>query len=385
MPRRPIIKRVPRNTLKAVEHRSRWRWVLSIVAAVAVIWVILPTSPERLRNRAAAAERAQDWPTAFDAWHSLNQTTSVRASTCLSEAKAALAANLSSKAEQALRRAIALEPSSPDAWNRLLELLRVEDRTLDALRDGREALRQIASPADRVELLRRLTLAVLAELPDEVARPLLDRWIHADPDDLDALVAKFGKVAAMPRPDDPDRALRIRLLQEKLTQHPEHARVREALISALADAGEPDRGRALLESWPEPRDARHDRLKGRWALDYDLDRPTAVAAFRRALKAFPHDWKTHYGLARALDDPSAAAQSAANVAKLRETLDPAILGPLLSRSFAHLNEKRARLDLAELCEKVGLNELAEAWRAQAEADGERNLSIPLAPQVRGNR
>lgn len=366
MSRRPI-KRRPLASLKISKRRPRWPWLVIAIVVIFTFWMLWPASPDRLRSQAMAAERSGDWPAAFQAWQGFNRTTNARASTCLSEAKAALAINRALAAEVALRRAIALDPSSPDAWHRLLELLRVEDRPLDALRDGRAALIQVPIPADRLEILRRLTLALLAELPDDVARPLLDRWIAADSNDVDALVAKLGRVAAMPRSDDPDRAARIATLETKLRLHPEHSGVREALVVALADAGEPERGRVLLDAWPEPRDARYYRLKGRWELDYDGNRPAAVAAFRRALADLPHDWKTHYRLARALDNPSEAAQAAAMVARLREVLEPATLGAELSRSFTHLNERRSRLDLAELCDRVGLHQLAEAWRMETTA------------------
>ena len=75
-------------------------------------------------------------------------------------------------------------------------------------------------------------------------------------------------------------------------------------VTALADAGEPDRGRVFLEGWPAAmRDARYWRLRGRWDLEYDHRPDQAIPAFRAALEVLPHDWRTHYRLARALRDP----------------------------------------------------------------------------------
>ncbi len=145
------------------------------------------------------------------------------------------------------------------------------------------------------------SLAALAELPDDEARTRLDRWIAADRDDLDARVARLARIAANYHPGDPDRAARIAKLTEILARDPEPTSpLARALVVALADAGEPDRGREFLEAWPEAaRDARFDRLRGRWDLDYDHNPARAAESFARALVDLPHDWKSHYGLARA--------------------------------------------------------------------------------------
>ena len=136
----------------------------------------------------------------------------------------------------------------------------------------------------------------------EPARPL-DR---CRPADLDARVARLVRIAASPHPGDPDRADRIARLSAILDRDPGHVPAREALLVALADAGEPDRGRAVLDAWPEPaRDARYDRLRGRWDLDYDHRADRAAEAYARAVAELPHDWKSHYGLARR-SAPSAA-------------------------------------------------------------------------------
>ena len=150
--------------------------------------------------------------------------------------------------------------------------------------------------------------------------------------------------------------------------------VREALVTALADAGEPEQGRAYLDGWPEDaRDARYWRLRGRWDLEHDRRADRAVAAFRTALEAFPQDWRTHYRLARALqivNQPDQARQEAEAVGRIRELLDPMTLGPKLDAAFAHLGDPAAIRTLAELCARVGLVRLAEAWRATLEESGD---------------
>jgi tetratricopeptide (TPR) repeat protein len=212
--------------------------------------------------------------------------------------------------------------------------MRVEDRPLDAERVVWESYDRVPAGSRR-EVLRALTLALLADVPDETARSALARWIAADPADVEARVALSRRVAAQPRAGDPDRRARLAELEVLLAEHPEQLGARDALVSALADAGEVDRGRALLDAWPGPesgRDARYWRLRGRWELEYDGHPDRAEAALHRALEAEPHDWRTWYRLARALRQlgrDAEARRAAEAVGRIREALEPAALGPRL--------------------------------------------------------
>ncbi len=325
--------------------------------------------PRRLFERAEAATLARDRPAALAAWQAVNRTGGSTARTLLAEARAALALDRAADARRALERASEADPTDAEVWRARLDRLRVLDRPLEALRLGRVA-ESAVEPGSRRAVLAVTTLAALAEPPDDEARSLLDRWIAADPDDLDARVARLARLSANPHPGDPDRASRIEELSAILRRDPNHIPAREALLVALADAGEPDRGRVVLDAWPEPaRDARFDRLRGRWDLDYDHRPDRAAEAYARALIELPHDWKSHYGLARSLRalgrDPEARNEAEA-VARLRERLDPRSLGPRLAGDLARLDDPRALLDLAALCEGVGLAQLAESWRREAE-------------------
>ena len=53
-------------------------------------------------------------------------------------------------------------------------------------------------PKARPQLLRELTLAALTDLPDDLARNTLRRWIDADPGDVDAPVALLRRIGAEP-------------------------------------------------------------------------------------------------------------------------------------------------------------------------------------------
>ena len=139
----------------------------------------------------------------------------------------------------------------------------------------------------------------LTDLPDELARKTLMRWIDADAGDVDARVALLRRMGADPRADDPQRESRLTQLRELLATHPGHADAREVLVTALADAGEMEEGGRLLETWPmDQRDSRYWRLQGRWYLEHDHRPDQAIAALRTALVDFPHDWRVHYRLAR---------------------------------------------------------------------------------------
>ena len=159
-------------------------------------------------------------------------------------------------------------------------------------------------------------------------------------------------------------------METLLAGHPDHIGAREALVAALADAGEPDRGRALLDDWPErARDARYWRLRGRWELEYDHRPDRAAAAFQTAVAELPQDWRSWYRLARALrilGRDREGRQAAETVSRIREVLDPLTLGPQLDAAFDHLDDPAALRNLAALCDRAGLTRLADAWRTEAQ-------------------
>ena len=140
-------------------------------------------------------------------------------------------------------------------------------------------------------------------------------------------------------------------------------------MTALADAGELERGRSLLDEWPsDARDARYWRLRGRWDLEYDHRPLEAVNAFRFVLAELPQDWRTWYRLARALrvlgrEDESREAAEA--VKRILEVLDTLVLGPRLAASVEHLDDASTLNDLATLSTKAGLVKLGRAWLEEA--------------------
>lgn len=340
---------------------------------MALVVVFLATRPEeasRLRRRAEAAAAGKDWPAALELWRRVNASSAATASTLMEEGRAALALGLAARGEEALRRATAADPALARAWILRLEILRVEDRWLEADAIGREALEKVA-PEDRAAVLRELTLAALSEVPDDLARDTLRKWIAADPGDVEAEAALMRRIAADPRPDDPGRDARLARLEAMVSAHPDRPGPREALASLLADDGDVERGREVLDAWPAAaRDARYDRVRGRWDLEYDARPEQAAAAFRRALDAAPHDWRSHYRLARALaalGRRDEADREARATARIREALDPMTAGRALEDALSKVDRPGPRAAIADACARVGLAGLARAWRELPQA------------------
>ncbi|HEY2158356.1 MAG TPA: tetratricopeptide repeat protein [Isosphaeraceae bacterium] len=382
MPRRPAPRRSMRPARASGDRPRGGRLpfltagIASIVAIALGLWWLVPPGPETLRARAERAEVAKDWPKALDAWRAVNKTPATRARSWLGEARAALALDLAGQAESALVRATEADPADPEPWRLLLDILRTEGRTTEAQRVGWSAYAAV-TPESRRSILRELTLAlllpddILDDLPDDRSRARLERWAAADPSDANASVPYHRRIAAAPRPGDPGLDAWIAALMSILDRDPAQVPAREALVVALDERGEPDRGRAVLEAWPSSaRDARYDRLLGRWALDHDRDPARAVAALERAAAELPQDWKARARLARAYhaaNRPTDAAREAARFAMLRELLDPATLVPRLASDLARPDDPRARDDLIDLCTRAGLDRLADAWRREGSA------------------
>jgi tetratricopeptide (TPR) repeat protein len=343
--------------------------VLLVAAVAAAAWLV-PEPARRLRERADVASRAGRWEDALALWRDVNRTDAADALSLRAEARAALALGRAAQADAALVEAIRLDPSGPEPWLIRLERFRLLGDPYDAQATG-EAAHAAVPPASRPAVLRAWTLALLSDAPDDLARATLSRWIAADPDDLDALAALDRRHGEYPQASDPARAGRIARLERELARRPDHVPLRDALAHALAEDGQPARGRAVLDAWPAAaRDARFDRLDGRWALEYEADPDRAVAALRRAVAALPIDRKSRYRLARAeqaAGHADEARRQAAEVARFHEALDPIRLGRRLDEALEALDTPEGRLALADLCASLDLTRLADLWRREAQS------------------
>ena len=354
------------------KHQVRWLWGSFAAITIVLVLVFVEWSsvapPAELQRQAETATRNGDWATALQYWRVLNTTSAATSRSYLGEARACLALGFAAQAEMSLHRATEADPSTQEAWRLLLQILRVEDRHMEVQQLGWKAYGEINSDS-RQELLRELTLGLIAELPDDLARATLKRWIDSDPADLDARIALWRRITAQPKAADPDRPSILEALEVLLRNHPEHIGAREALVMTLADAGEPNRGRVILDNWPElKRDAHYWRLRGRWELEYDHQPQQAVVAFQIALRELPQDWRSWYRLGRALHivhRESESQRAAENVRRMREILDPIVLEPRLDTAFKRLDDVNAIRDLAVLCQQACLTKLASAWLAEA--------------------
>ncbi len=352
--------------------RRRW-WAL-ILGLGGVVLAIAFALAARYQPRAAKlrqawlASEAGDWAKALELWHEVNESGQGSQDSLRGEARASLALGRARVAEQKLRAALKVYPADVELWQLLLEILRAEERTLELDELSWQAIDQV--PADsRGLILRELTLGLLSELPDTVARRTLRRWSHSDPADDDARLALLRRIATQPRADDPSREDLLAELEHILSRRPDLLEARAVIVEALADFGEIERGRRFLLDWPPDRqDARFYRLRGRWNLEYDHKPEQAFDDLHRALEPFPQDWRTWYRLARTarLLGKREEAEAAANrVRRLREIVDPLVGGKRLDDALERLNEQPALQDLAALCRDAGLLRLANAWSQQA--------------------
>ena len=372
------LRKLRADSVSLLGRRHRL-WMITVLAGstVSLLFIFISwlatDSPTVLRKKAEAAARAGNWRMALQYWKAINANGTTQVFSYLGEARAYLALGQAAQAESVLHRAIAVGPLDPEPWQLLLQILFIEDRTLEAQRLGWKAYASIRSEA-RPALLRTLTFGLLTDLPNDQIRMILQQWINADPDDLNAQIALWHSITLQPRATDPDRPTVLAALETLLVKHPDHMAAREVLITALADAGEPDRGRTLLETWPQSiQDARYWRLRGRWDLEYDHHPQHAVAALQKALVDLPQDWRSWYRLARALhivgrDSESKKATEA--VSRIREVLDPLVLEPAAAAAFDHLTDPAALHDLANLCSQAGLRQSSRgmAHRGSATSD-----------------
>lgn len=350
-----------------------------ILASLALAVIFLRDSAPRARQLAETATRAGRWPEALSRWRIVNASDKADSFSFLQEAKACLALGRAGQAARALEQSSAIDPSQVEPWLIRLEITRIENRLPDAISLGQRALAAV-SPTGQREILRGLTLALLAEAPDDLARATLQRWIDADPTDLNARAALERRRSENPRSSDPHVAQRRAALERLVAQFPSHVGLRESLVLVLAEAGDPANGRLVLDAWPpQLRDARYHRLRGRWDLEYDNNPRAAEQSLKQALVALPHDTKTRYRLARALQATGQfedARQVSATDTRIREILEPVRLARRLDGDLANLDDPSSRKDLAELCQSVGLINLAQAWRADAKREnGPKNQHI----------
>ena len=112
----------------------RWGWVILLIGLTGLFTILgmfQPPDLERLRAQAEDAVQSHDWGSALALWRQINKSPQASAETLLAEGRASLVLGLAGQAEQALRRAITINPKEIDAWLLLLKILRLEDRLVE--------------------------------------------------------------------------------------------------------------------------------------------------------------------------------------------------------------------------------------------------------------
>src|SRR3954453_12122021 len=190
MPRRPPTSPSSRANPSSRRSASRqprsrrwlgfppWAWGLVLAGGFGFLMLLRmfgPVDRVQLRAQAEAAEQAKDWVTALRLWRRINDTSAATGMTHLGEGRACLALGRAADAERALRKSIAATPSQADAWLLMLEILRVEVRSIDVFDLCWRALAEV-SIESHLALLRGLTFLTLTEVPDDLARSTLERW-----------------------------------------------------------------------------------------------------------------------------------------------------------------------------------------------------------------
>jgi tetratricopeptide (TPR) repeat protein len=200
-------------------------------------------------------------------------------------------------AERAWTKALALDPTVPEAAWGLLDMDYLLGRSEDA---RRLALKQFAvepDPRDRVRLLLELVRADYKRIAPGAIVQWFEPKVRQNPADLRATIGLGRGLVLDSRIDEG-----LALLRKAVADHPEEPEAWDALLTGLDDAGAP--AEALTEALGRlpaamagmPRFARHF---GRVAQEH-RDWKAAVRHYRLACATDPGDARLRYRLARAL-------------------------------------------------------------------------------------
>ena len=219
---------------------------------------------------------------------------SLRALVKLNEGKALSALEDHSKAEEAWREALRIDPTVPEAGWALLSLYYVEGRRRDAERLGLALHAVEPEPRDRAQLLLELVRQDAKPIvPADIVRAL-EPCVRAHPEDT---AAKIGLARGYIRDSRADDA--IPLLKEIVEKEPEEERSWESLFYGLVEASRPEDLEQALTKLPSfmREDQRFARYLGILAQNRH-DWPAAAIALERARSIDPLDSQLVYRLGR---------------------------------------------------------------------------------------
>jgi tetratricopeptide (TPR) repeat protein len=260
-------------------------------------------------------------------------------------------------AERALREALRLDERNANAWSRLARILRRADRHDEA---ERALARALEIHPDFSEAHADRAAWLLEDGRAEQALPYIERALASDPHTLQYWQLLGSIRHALGQPDEARRAYQAALV---LNERDEKSR--NALVQLLAKSGRDDEAhRALARAAGRTTDARTWLAMG--ITDFNQQRyVTAEDAFRKATEAAPDEaegWeKLGMTLARTLRD-----QEAGPALERALELDPGLFEARIER--ANLRARRGDLKGA-VADAQRATELApadpRAWRLHA--------------------
>jgi tetratricopeptide (TPR) repeat protein len=285
--------------------------------------------------------------------------------------------------EQALRKALELDPNHVESYRVLILLYRWQDRELEAQELLWHAFDRIPM-SDRPGFLAEWFRIRYAQFQQEQILQRLRSSLQAQPDDVDSAIA-------LAHWSYRDKKLNIArdLLEQCVERRPEIVQGRAVLIACYLDLGEGDRAAELLRQWPaEQYEYRYWSLFGRWQHEYGHNYELAVASLARALTERPDDWETRFRLAQCLGRQGQRLESECQMAealRIREATSHDNVKVLLDKILPALALPSSRFRLGKFYEIVGYPREARCWYELAlEVDPAHEASLMAISRLEAN-
>ena len=277
-------------------------------------------------------------------------------------------------AESQWFEALRLNPIIPEAGWALLDLYYVQARSDDARSLVRQLRLSEPDPRDRVLLL----LESLRQEARPLAAPLsiarLERALKANPDDLQSTLGLGRALIRESRFDDA-----LKHFQKAQKQANERIDVWDALLTGLDDASRGEEFDQALNSLPASLSANPAFLRHRAkAAQNHRDWPKAIELYNQARKHRRDEAATAYRLSRALramGELKGAETVEVEVRRFESAARDLVVlfeEALADQTIGVQPHRKLYTQLAELCERLGRVEEAEAWNQEASSKAPKN-------------
>jgi tetratricopeptide (TPR) repeat protein len=276
--------------------------------------------------------------------------------------------------EQALSKALELDPHHVESYRVLMLVYRWQDREPEAEELLWRAFDRIPVP-HRHSFLAEWFRIRYAQFQQEQIVQRLRSSLQAQPDDVHSAIA-----LAHWSYRDKKLIVARELLEQCVERRPEVLEGRAVLTACYLDLGEGDRAADLLRLWPaEQYEHRYWSLLGRWQQEYGHDYESAVASLERALSERPDDWETRFRLAQCLSRQGQHEESEREMAeafRIRDATSHENVKELLDQVLPALALPKNRFRLGKFYETVGYPREARCWYELAlEVDPEYEASL----------